>query len=265
MDIRDPEVRAVVAEVRPDVVYHLAAQISVSVSVQEPVLDADVNIGGTLNLFEGMRELKSPASKPVKLVYVTSGGTAYGNPEVVPTDESTPVWPLSPYGASKLAIETYLPIYERLCDIDYSIIRLANVYGPRQDPHGAAGVIAIFTRAMLAGRTPTVFGDGNDERDYVFVSDVVEAIARAGERSLPGPFNVGTGVCTSTNRVFEIIADYCGHSEPAVHGPDRPGDINRISLDSTRAKEQLGWEPRISLEAGLQRTVEWFNSDAQPD
>ena len=262
MDIRDPEVRAVVAEVRPDVVHHLAAQISVSVSVHEPILDANVNIGGALNLLEGTRELDS---KPVKLVYITSGGTAYGDPELVPTDESTPVWPLSPYGASKLAIKTYLPVYERLCDLEYPIIRLANVYGPRQDPHGAAGVVAIFAEAMLAGRPPTVFGDGDDERGYVFVGDVIEAIARAGESSLKGPFNVGTGVCTSTNQIFEAVADYCAYSAPAIHGPDRTGDISRIALNSTRAKELLGWTPKISLEDGLHTTIDWFKGGAQVD
>lgn len=257
MDIRDPAVRSVVAEVRPDVVFHLAAQISVSVSVETPVLDADVNIGGALNLLEGIRALDS---KAVKLVYITSGGTAYGDPDVIPTDESATVRPLSPYGASKLAVETYLPVYERFCDLKYSIIRLANVYGPRQDPHGVAGVVAIFTQAMLAGETPLVFGGGKDERDYVFVGDVIEAIALASESSLSGPFNVGTGTLTSTNRLFEKVANYCAYTVPAVYGPARPGDITRNSLDSTLAKKQLGWITKITLDAGLQKTVEWFKN-----
>jgi len=255
LDIRDAEVRNVVAELRPDIVFHLAAQISVSISAREPQLDADVNIGGALNLFESVRAI---SDKRVKLVYVTSGGTAYGDPEVVPADESTPIRPQSPYGASKYAVEMYLPIYERLCGLEYSIIRLANIYGPRQDPHGEAGVVAIFAKAMLAGKSLTIFGDGNDERDYVFVSDVIEAIVRASAGSFPGPFNVGTGIGTSTNRIFEIVAENCNHRESAVHGPVRPGDINRISLDSSHAKEQLGWSPQVSLEDGLRTTVEWF-------
>jgi UDP-glucose 4-epimerase len=259
MDIRNPEVQDVVAELKPDVVFHLAAQISVSVSAREPQLDADVNISGALNLFEAIRAV---GDKSVKVVYVTSGGTAYGDPEIIPADELTPVRPLSPYGASKLAVETYLPIYENLCDLKYSIIRLANVYGPRQDPHGEAGVVAIFAKAMLAGNPLTVFGAGNDERDYVYVQDVVDAIARAAERSLTGPFNVGTGIGTSTNRIFEMVARHCGHTDPALHGPDRAGDINRISLDPSKAKRELGWVPKVSLEDGLKTTAEWFRQQA---
>ena len=259
MDIRDVEVQSVVDELRPSIVFHLAAQISVSVSAREPQLDADVNIGGALNLFEGIR---AAGDKAIKIVYVTSGGTAYGDPEYVPADESTPVRPLSPYGASKLAVETYLPIYENLCGLKYSIIRLANVYGPRQDPHGEAGVVAIFAKAMLARKPLTVFGDGNDERDYVYVQDAVDAIARAAEISLPGPFNVGTGISTSTNRIFEVVAENCGHSNPANHGPDRPGDINRISLDPSKAQRELGWVPKVSLEDGLKSTAVWFRQQA---
>jgi UDP-glucose 4-epimerase len=260
MDIRDPEVQAVVAELRADIVFHLAAQISVSVSAREPQLDADVNIGGALNLLEGIRAVDN---KVTKIVYVTSGGTAYGDPEIIPADESTPVRPLSPYGASKLAVETYLPIYEKLCGLNYSIIRLANVYGPRQDPHGEAGVVAIFAKAMLAGKPLTIFGDGNDERDYIYVKDVVDAIARAAEGTLPGPFNVGTGIGTSTNRIFEVVAQNCGHSEAAIHGPDRPGDINRISLDPSKAKRELGWIARVTLEDGLMTTADWFKQQGE--
>ena len=260
MDIRDPEVQSVVAELRPDIVFHLAAQISVSISAREPKLDADVNIGGALNLLEGIRTV---AGKTVKIVYITSGGTAYGDPDMVPADESTPVRPLSPYGASKLAVETYLPIYEKLCGLNYSIIRLANVYGPRQDPHGEAGVVAIFAKAMLARKPLTIFGDGNDERDYIYVQDVVDAIARAAEGTLPGPFNVGTGIGTITNRIFEVVAENCGHSEAANHGPDRLGDVNRISLDPSKAKRELGWESQVSLEDGLKTTVDWFKQQGE--
>lgn len=259
MDIRDSEVQQVVAEIRPDFVFHLAAQISVSISAREPQLDADVNVGGALNLLEGIRAVDD---KSIKVIYITSGGTAYGDPEIVPADENTPIRPLSPYGASKYATEMYLPIYEKLCGLEYSIIRLANIYGPRQDPHGEAGVVAIFAKAMLAGNSLTIFGDGNDARDYVYVSDVVEAIVRAANSSLSGPFNVGTGLETSTNRIFEVIAESCNHKESAVHGSPRLGDIHRISLDSSKAKTELGWLPRVSLEDGLKTTVEWFRQQA---
>jgi UDP-glucose 4-epimerase len=259
MDIRDPRVREVIAEIQPDFVFHLAAQISVSVSAREPQLDADVNVGGALNLLEGIRAVED---KTIKMVYITSGGTAYGDPAIVPADENTPIRPLSPYGASKYAVEMYLPIYEKLCGLEYSIIRLANIYGPRQDPHGEAGVVAIFAKAMLAGKSLTIFGDGNDERDYVFVADVVDAIVRAGKGSLQGPFNVGTGVGTSTNRIFELVSKFCGHTTPAVHGPPRPGDINRISLDSSKAERELGWSAKVDIEVGFKTTVEWFKQQA---
>ncbi len=261
MDIRDAAVREVFAEIQPDIVFHLAAQISVSVSAREPQLDADVNVGGALNLLEALRAVDGD-SNTTQVVYITSGGTAYGDPEIIPADESTPIRPLSPYGASKYAVEMYLPIYENLVGLEYSIVRLANVYGPRQDPHGEAGVVAIFAKAMLAGKPLTIFGDGNDERDYVYVGDVVDAIVRASNGSHQGPFNVGTGICTSTNRIFELVAQHCGHNEEAVHGAPRAGDINRISLDSSKAKRELGWSVEIDIESGLERTVEWFRQQA---
>jgi UDP-glucose 4-epimerase len=261
MDIRDVQLAEVVAEIRPDVVFHLAAQISVSVSAREPKLDADVNVGGALNLLESIRAIDGD-SKPTKVVYITSGGTAYGDPEVVPADENTPIRPLSPYGASKYAVEMYLPIYAKLCDLEYSIIRLANIYGPRQDPHGEAGVVAIFAKAMLGGKPLTIFGDGNDERDYVYVADVVDAVVKAASGSHQGPFNVGTGIGTSTNRIFELVAQHCGHTDEAVHGVPRPGDINRISLESSKAKRELGWSAQVDIASGLERTVDWFKSQS---
>jgi UDP-glucose 4-epimerase len=259
LDIRDPKVRDVVVELRPDLVFHLAAQISVSISARKPQLDADVNVGGALNLLEGIRAVEN---KAIKVVYVTSGGTAYGDPEIIPADESSPIRPLSPYGVSKFAVEQYMPVYEKLCGLEYSIIRLANIYGPRQDPHGEAGVVAIFAKAMLAGKPVTIFGDGNDERDYVFVADVVDAIARAANGKFQGPFNVGTGIGTSTNRIFELVAKYCGHTAPAVYGPARPGDINRISLDSSKAEREMNWSAQVDIEDGFKTTVEWFKQQA---
>ena len=258
MDIRDLDVRHVISEINPDLIFHLAAQISVTVSTRQPQFDAEVNIGGALNIIEGIRALED---KDKKFIYITSGGTVYGEPEVIPVDESTAAKPLSPYGASKLAVETYLPIYEKLSAIDYTIVRLANVYGPRQDPHGEAGVVAIFTQAMLGGRSPNIFGDGNDERDYVFVGDVIEAIIIASESDRSGPFNIGTGIGTSTNKIFEILARDCGYTNTPTYGPRRLGDIGRISLDIRRAREELGWRPKILLEDGLRTTVEWFESE----
>ena len=255
MDLRDPEVREVVADIRPNVVLHLAAQMSVAVSAREPLLDADINVVGTLNLLEGIRALED---KTVKFIHFSSGGTVYGEPTELPADESTAVRPLSPYAASKLAVETYLPIYERLCGLDHSVIRLGNVYGPRQDPHGEAGVVAIFAQAMLGNKPLKIFGTGTDERDYVYVDDVVEAVVKIADSSLPGPFNIATGIGTNPNRIFEMIADLCDYEDGAVHVAPRAGDIEKIYLDVSKAKAELGWSPKVSFEDGLKTTVEWF-------
>jgi UDP-glucose 4-epimerase len=255
IDIRDPELQSVILDVRPDIVFHLAAQMSVSVSAREPMLDAEINVLGSLNLLEGIRSLDDHTTK---FAHFSSGGTVYGEPEILPASESTAVRPLSPYAASKLAIETYLPIYERLCGLEHTVIRLGNVYGPRQDPHGEAGVVAIFAKAMLQHKPLKIFGDGFDERDYIYVGDVVEAILKIAEASLPGPFNIATGIGTNPNRIFEMIAKLCDHEESPVYGPPRPGDIERIFLDVTKAENELGWSPKISFEDGLEKTVKWF-------
>ncbi|MBN4064850.1 GDP-mannose 4,6-dehydratase [Dehalococcoides mccartyi] len=255
MDIRDPKVRNVVAEIKPDVVFHLAAQMSVSVSAREPLLDADINVAGSLNLLEGIRAL---SDKSIKFIHFSSGGTVYGEPTDLPADEETPVFPLSPYAASKLAVETYLPIYERLCDLQHSVIRLGNVYGPRQDPHGEAGVVAIFAQAMLGKKPLKIFGPGTDERDYVYVDDVVDAVIKVAGNSLPGPFNIATGIGTSPNRIFELIAELCDYHDAPVHVAPRAGDIEKIYLDVSKAQRELDWVPSVSFEDGLKSTVEWF-------
>lgn len=260
MDLRNSAVRDVIAEIRPDVVLHLAAQMSVTVSVREPLLDADINVVGTLNLLEGIRALER---KTVKFVHFSSGGTVYGEPTDLPADELTPVRPLSPYAASKLAVETYLPIYKQLCGLDHSVIRLGNVYGPRQDPHGEAGVVAIFAMAMLGKKPLEIFGTGTDERDYVYVDDVVEAVVKVSERSsLHAPFNIGTGIGTNPNRIFEMLAELCDYEEEAVHVAPRDGDIEKIYLDVSKAKSELNWSPQVSFEDGLKTTVEWFRQQA---
>jgi UDP-glucose 4-epimerase len=259
LDLRDPKVRDVVGEVRPDVVLHLAAQMSVAVSAREPLLDADINVVGTLNLLEGIRAVEN---KTTKFVHFSSGGTVYGEPTDLPADESTPLCPLSPYAASKLAVETYLPIYERLCGLEHAVIRLGNVYGPRQDPHGEAGVVAIFAKAMLGNKPMKIFGPGTDERDYVYVGDVVEAVRRVVESDRPGPFNIATGIGMNPNQIFKIIANLCDYTEGPVHVAPRAGDIEKIYLDVSKAESELGWSPEISFEDGLKTTVEWFRQQA---
>ena len=255
MGIGDSAVGDVMKAVRPDVVFHVAAQISVSVSAREPKLDAETNILGTLNVLDAM--VSAGASK---MVFVSTGGAMYGEPGTLPAPESAGARPASPYGASKLAAENYLPIYKSLHGIDYSTIRPANVYGPRQDPHGEAGVVAIFARAMLAGEPIKIFGDGTDERDYVYVADIVDALVRASNSPGTGPYNVGSGVGTSVNEIASTLAGLTGYIREPKPFPPRPGDLRRISLDASLAKKELGWSPTTSLNDGLRQTVQWFRS-----
>ena len=257
MDIRDDGVGNVTKAVRPDVVFHVAAQISVSVSAREPKFDAETNILGSLNILDAMS-----AAGASKIVFVSTGGAMYGEPEtLLPAPETLPARPAAPYGVSKLAVENYLPVYKGLRGIDYSIIRPANVYGPRQDPHGEAGVVAIFTRAMLAGQPVRIFGDGTDERDYVFVEDVADALIKASECPGTGPYNIGSGRGTSVNDIAATLAALTGYSGEPERLPPRPGDLRRISLDASLAKKDLGWSPTTSLNDGLRQTVDWFRSE----
>ncbi len=257
-DIRDAAMRDVFRTVRPEVVFHTAAQMSVSVSARDPMLDAEVNVMGTLNLLDAMR-----SSGGGKMVFASTGGAMYGAASDLPTPETSPSRPGSPYGASKLAVENYLPVYRELYGIDFSILRPANVYGPRQNPHGEAGVVAIFTKSMLTGGAVRIFGDGEDTRDYVYVDDVVRAMLLAGERGGTGPYNVGTGRETSVNELAGRLSRLTGYACDPVHAPARPGDLRRASLACDRAKKELGWSSRTSLDAGLSLTAEWFVTETR--
>ncbi len=256
MDIRDEAVGEVVSAHRPGMVYHAAAQMSVSVSAREPVLDADVNIMGTLNVLRAMRRAGGG-----KMVFLSTGGAMYGEPDVLPAPESAAARPGAPYGASKLAVENYLPVFRDLYGIGFSILRLTNVYGPRQDPHGEAGVVAIFARAMLSGGSVRIFGDGEDTRDYVYVGDAVEAMLRAGSTAGTGPYNIGTGVGVSVNDLAARLSRLTGCQTLPLHGPRRPGDLRHISLDAALARRELGWSASTSLDEGLRLTVEWFRTE----
>ena len=237
---------------RPEVVMHLAAQSGVRPSLENPMNDASVNIMGTLNVLEccaktGVR----------KIVYAASGGTLYGEPKKVPVKESAAAGshPLSPYGISKKVGVDYLGYYERYRGIEWTALALANVYGPRQDPSGEAGVVAIFATKMLAGDTPTIFGDGNQTRDYVFVDDVVHAFALALDRGSGRLVNIGTGLETSVNGVYRMLADITGFSGQPASGPLPPGELRRSVLDNALAADVLGWKPWTHLEDGLGETV----------
>lgn len=255
-DISDPSVTQIVNNLNPKAVYHLAAQASVAVSARDPLTDVSTNVTGTVNLLEGIRDLPD---RP-RFIFFSTGGAVYGNldPSSLPASETLEAKPLSPYAVSKLAIENYLRAYGSLYNLNYTIVRPANVYGPRQNPDGEAGVIAIFTQAMLDGRQVTIFGDGNDERDYVYISDFVEGVLALAASDLPGPYNIGTGYGVSVNEIHHVLSEFIGEVSPPQHGPPRPGDIAKIWLDVTSAKRDLGWQANTSFQDGISKTVEWF-------
>ena len=250
--ITSPAVEEIFEREQPSIVYHHAAQISVSQSVKDPVKDAEINIQGTLRLIELARSYGVD-----KFIFASSGGTIYGEPQLNPCDETHPVNPLSPYALSKHVAEEYLELYHRSYRLNYVILRYGNVFGPRQDPHGEAGVVAIFSLAMLEGKQPNIHGSGEQERDFIYVDDVVDANILAMEDG-QGVYNIGTGQGTSVNRIFELSKSIIRYRWSPVYGPSRPGEVFKISLDSSKFTKEFGWAPKVSLEEGMGRTVEYF-------
>jgi UDP-glucose 4-epimerase len=251
-DVRDAgSLTEIFAAARPEMVFHLAAQMDVRYSVEHPVKDAQSNVLGTIEVLEAARSAGAR-----RVVNTSTGGGLYGDASVVPTPEDYAVRPVAPYGQSKYAAEGYCGLYTRLHGLSTASLRYGNVYGPRQDVHGEAGVVAIFCGALLDGRRPTVFGDGRQTRDWVYVSDVVRANLLAAESALTGPVNIGHGRETSVLDLLEVLNEVSGVT--GVRGPDfapeRPGEARRSCLDITRARGQLRWEPRVSLRDGL-RTI----------
>jgi len=240
----------VFGEFRPEAVAHLAAQMDVRRSVREPAFDADVNVLGTIRLLESCVE-----HEVRKVVFASTGGAVYGEQREFPAKEDHPQYPVSPYGVSKLAGERYLHYYETQHALSYVVLRYANVYGPRQDPHGEAGVVAIFCGKLLEGGTPTVFGDGLQTRDYVYVGDVVRANLLAAEAKAGEAINIGTGVGTSVLELVESLAAQSESSFEAEMAPERAGEVRHIHLDASRAMAELGWEPEMGLHDGLERTL----------
>jgi UDP-glucose 4-epimerase len=256
MDIRDKALDEVFAAERPEVVFHHAAHADVTNSVRDPAHDASINILGSLNLLECCR-----AHKVRKFIYANTGGALYGQPKYVPADESHPIDPVAPYGVSKHVTEQYLYTYRVNHGLDYTSLRYPNVYGPRQDPHGEAGVVAIFALQLLTGRQPVIFGDGSKTRDYVYVGDIVEANLLATSARLSSGLtvcNVGTGVETSVNALVKFLRKGSAREAHVEHGPARPGEQRRSALDASRAGRILGWRPHTPLQAGLQQTLAWF-------
>ncbi|HEX2850729.1 MAG TPA: NAD-dependent epimerase/dehydratase family protein [Acidimicrobiales bacterium] len=260
IDLRSPEVVDLIERRQPEVVFHLAAQMDVRVSVAQPVFDAQVNVVGSLNVLEGARRAGAR-----KVVFASSGGTIYGDVAEadLPVDETHSQHPVSPYGVAKKAVTDYLFAYRQLHDIEFTSLALANIYGPRQNPHGEAGVVAIFTRRLLTGERCTIFGAGDKTRDYTFVDDVVDAFARAADRADGLLLNIGTGRETSDRQLYDAVAAAAGVKEQPTYAPDRPGDLRRSCLDPGRAGVHLGWEPWTLLDAGVRATVDWFHANPQ--
>lgn len=253
-DIRDAAaVQNLFTRERPEVLVHQAAQLDVRRSVADPAYDADVNIVGTLRLLEaGLQNgLK-------KVIFASSGGAIYGDTETIPTPEAHPAAPISPYGVAKLSIEHYLHYYQAVRGLPYLALRYANVYGPRQNPHGEAGVIAIFSERLLLGQPATIFGDGFNTRDYVYVGDVVDANLRALASDRVGAYNVGTGIETDVNAVYRRINELTEVGAEERHGEAKAGEQRRSCLDVRLAQRELGWQPQVGFDEGLRRTVEFF-------
>ena len=248
-------VEACLAEFRPEVVDHHAAQIDVRKSVEDPIHDARTNILGALALLQSCSR-----HKVRKFVYASTGGALYGEGRTLPATEDHPVNPESPYGVSKHTLEHYLYLWKLLHGLDYTVLRYPNVYGPRQNPHGEAGVNAIFIGLMLHGKRPKIFGTGDQVRDYLYVGDVVDANVIALERGSGEMLNLGTGVGTSVNDIVRELNAILGTRLDPIHEPPRAGEVQRIYLDATRARQVLGWAPKVSFRDGLTRTVEWSRS-----
>jgi UDP-glucose 4-epimerase len=255
VDIRDPGVVELIGRREPEVVFHLAAQADVRVSVARPAFDAEVNVIGSLNVLEGAR-----IAGTRKVVFASSGGTIYGEPAPteLPVKESHPQQPLSPYGVAKRVVTDYLQVYRDLHSIEFTSLAMANIYGPRQDPHGEAGVVAIFAGLLLEGKPCTIFGDGKQTRDFVYVDDAVDAFVRAADRGSGLLCNVGTGIETSVNDLYNAMAAAAGVTRQPVHGPARPGELARSALDPGRAALHLGWEPWTDLDSGLAEVLRYF-------
>lgn len=258
IDIRDKGMEAIFEKERPEIVNHHAAQMDVRRSTENPAFDADVNIIGTINLLEN-----SVKYGVKKFIFASSGGAIYGEQKDFPAGEEHQQFPLSPYGVSKLAGEKYIHYYSKNFGLRYISLRYSNVYGPRQNPEGEAGVVAIFIGRLLKGKEPVINGDGEQTRDYVYVDDVVEANISATRSETEGSFNIGTGIETSVNKILSNLIDITKVDIKGIHGPQKKGEQRISVLDCSKAIKSLGWKPKVTLEDGLRRTVLYFKKTSQ--
>jgi UDP-glucose 4-epimerase len=257
VDIATPAVRGVILDERPEVIFHEAAQASVKVSTDDPLRDAEVNVIGLLNLLE------ASAKAGVRKVVFASSGATYGNPDYLPIDEQHPQRPGSPYGITKMVAEHYLRYYAMDRGVQFTALRYGNVYGPRQDPYGEAGVIAIFTNQLLAGKVPTIHWDGEQVRDYVYVEDVARANVLAARAGDGGCYSIGTGIGTSVNEIYRVVCATLGMNVTPNRGPRRAGDLRAARFDCSLARAEVGWEATVPLTEGLARTSEFFKAQAR--
>jgi len=256
-DIRDKKLYSILKEEKPDILIHNAAQLSVRISVENPLMDADINIMGGLNVINACHTYNVD-----KIIFASSGGTVYGEQKYFPADEEHPTSPISPYGVAKLATEKYLYYFYKNYGLKYISLRYANIYGPRQDPYGEAGVVAIFSSKILEGKNPTINGDGLQTRDYVYVGDVVDINLKVIESDFTGPLNVGTGRETTVVELFNILKEVSGKDDiEEIHGPPKEGEQRRSQLSYKLAKKALGWQPKVSIEEGLKLTYDWFKEN----
>jgi UDP-glucose 4-epimerase len=255
MDIRDNALAGVFSAERPEVVFHHAAHADVTRSVRDPQHDASVNILGSLNLMECCR-----THNVRKFIYANTGGALYGQPKYIPADESHPIDPVAPYGVSKHVAEQYLFTYKSNHGLDYTSLRYPNVYGPRQDPHGEAGVVAIFALQLLTGRQPVIFGDGSKTRDYCYVGDIVQANILALESAVSGIYNLGRGIEVSDLQVFEAVREAVGSQTEPVFAAVRPGEVEHIALDASKAEKELGWQWKVDMTDGIAAAVEHYRT-----
>ena len=255
LSIRDKELSEVFESEKPELVNHHAAQIDVRKSADDPISDAEDNILGSLNLITNCVQFGVK-----RVIYASTGGAIYGEAQYLPADENHPVNPISQYGISKHTVEHYLYLYSTLYELDYVILRYANVYGPRQNPFGEAGVVAIFATQMLTGKQPTIFGPGDKTRDYIHVSDVTEANILALDRGKNTILNIGTEVETSDQEIFDTLADVLGYEAPPTYAPVRKGEVYRICLKCSKARQEIGWSPRLSLKEGIAGTADYYRT-----
>lgn len=255
-DVRNKKLYSIFKSERPEIVIHNAAQLSVRISVESPLVDADINIMGGLNVIQACHIYNVN-----KIIFASSGGTVYGEQKYFPADEGHPTCPISPYGVAKLTTENYLYYFHKTYGLKYISLRYGNIYGPRQDPYGEAGVVAIFSNKILEGENPIINGDGLQTRDYVYVGDVVDINLKAIKNDFTGSLNVGTGKETAVVELFKILRKVSGKdSVEEVHGPPKEGEQRRSQLSYELAEKVLGWQPRVSLEKGLELTYNWFKN-----